>query len=172
MEKYLAPVKFFIAFVLTFVADALGGWDVSLELLVALIVSDIITGIIYAVLTKSVSSSQMRLGIVRKLMIFLVIYVAVRVDSVIGAVVDGGIVVFGNQVYVRTLFIIYSCLEEGISLIENLSKIGVPFPKGIKDILVQVTDCANSSLPKAIIKFIKDKFGYDGSNNSGTPEVK
>lgn len=172
MDKYLTSVKFAIAFVLTFIADALGGWDSTLSLLVSLIVADIVTGVIYAVMTKNVSSSQMRLGIVRKMMIFLVIFVACRVDSVLDAFTNGGIVIFGIEFYVRTLFIIYSCLEESISLIENLSKIGVPFPKAIKEILVQVTDCANSSLPKAIIKFIKDKFHMDINDTSGGTETK
>lgn len=161
MDKYVLQVKLILTAIFTFLANSFGGWDTTLSLLVSLIVADIFTGILHAVINKGVSSSEMRKGIVRKLLIFVVIFVAVQIDKVIIELMGKPISIFGMECYIRTLFIIYSCIEEGISLIENLANMGVPFPNWIKDILVQVKDCANSSLPKAIIQFIKDKFGVD-----------
>lgn len=161
MGEYLTQIKVIVAVVLSFIADVLGGWDAVLSLLVSLILADLLTGVLKAVITKTVSSTEMRNGMIRKLMIFVIIFVACRVDKVIMEASDGGIVLFGVEVYIRTLFIIYSCLEESISLIENLAKIGVPFPKAIRQILVQVAECADSSLPKAVIKWLKDKFNIN-----------
>ena len=167
MEKYFVYIKAAFALVVGFVTNLLGGWDATLSLLVSLVVADIVTGVIYAVIGKKVSSTEMRMGIVRKLLIFVVIFVAFQVDKAIVDIAGSPIVIFDMECYIRTLFIIYACLEEGISLIENLANIGVPFPKAIKEVLVQVSEFADASLPKAIVKFIKDKFGIDISGNHG-----
>lgn len=161
MEKVLFSVKLGLTAVLTFIAEMLGGWDMVLSLLVSLVVVDIITGVLYALLNKEISSSEMRKGIVRKLLIFVVVFIAFQVDKVILEMNGEPIILFGREWCVRTLFIIYSCIEEGISLLENLANLGVPFPSWIKGVLQQVSDCANSSVPKAIIKFLKDRFGID-----------
>lgn len=161
MTKTLTACKLGLTAVFTFIAELMGGWDTTLSLLVSLVVADIITGVIYALLNKEVSSTEMRKGIVRKLLIFVVIFIAFQVDKVIIEMLDSPIVIMDREWYVRTLFIIYSCIEEGISLLENLANIGVPFPTWVKGVLQQVSDCANSSVPKIIIKFLKDKFGID-----------
>lgn len=161
MEKTLVYFKVALTAVFTFIAEMLGGWDVILSLLVSLIIVDILTGIVSAILNKNVSSSEMRKGIVRKLLIFVVIFVAFQVDKVIIDVSGSPLTLFGSEWNIRTLFIIYSCIEEGISLIENLANIGVPFPSWVKGVLEQVSECTNSTVPKAIIDFIKKKFGID-----------
>lgn len=161
MGKTLVYFKVGLTAVFTFIAEMLGGWDVILSLLVSLIMVDILTGIINAILNKNVSSSEMRKGIVRKLLIFVVIFVAFQIDRVIIDVSGSPIMLFGAEWNIRTLFIIYACIEEGISLVENLANIGVPFPAWVKGVLEQVSDCTNKSVPKVIIDFVKEKFGID-----------
>ena len=169
MEKYLLGFKAIITGVASVIISYLGGYDQILSLLVALILADLLTGIIYAIMQKKLSSTELRNGLMRKLLVFLAIFIAYKVDLCIIEINGSSITLWGMTINIRTLFIVYSCLEEGISLLENLANIGVPFPSWLKDILVQVSDCVNKSTPKEILDFIK-KFIRYFKNNSDLDE--
>ena len=169
MEKYLSIFKAFFTGLFSIIVSYLGGYDTILSLLVSLIVTDLITGIICAIMNKNLSSTELRNGIMRKLLIFLAIFIAYKVDLCIIEMHGSSIKLYGMDLSIRTLFIVYSCIEEGISLLENLANIGVPFPSWLKDILVQVSDCVNKSTPKEILGFIK-KFIRYFKNNSDLDE--
>lgn len=165
MEKYLVAVKASLSGVLSVIVASLGGYDKVLSLLVSLIVADLITGIVYAIMTKSLSSTELRNGIMRKMLIFLAIFIAYKVDLCVIEINGSPITLWGMSLSIRTLFVVYSCLEECISLLENLANIGVPFPKWVKDILVQVSDCVNKSTPKEIIDWVNKKFNISNKNS-------
>ena len=165
MNKYLLQAKILVSTVLSFITAHLGGYDSVLSLLVVLIVSDLLTGMIFAIMQKTLSSTELRNGLLRKLIVFIAIFVAYKVDLCIIEFNGSPISIGGIDLSVRTLFIVYSCLEEGISLLENLANIGVPFPRWLKDVLVQVSDYVNDSTPKELLNWIKkklvDKFESD-----------
>lgn len=161
MEKYLLTFKAGVTGVVSTIITSLGGYDQILSLLVALILADLVTGIIYAIMQKKLSSSELRNGLMRKLLVFLAIFIAYKVDLCIIDMHGSPVILWGIELSIRTLFVVYSCLEEGISLLENLANIGVPFPKWLKDILVQVSDCVNKSTPKEILFWIKKTFNID-----------
>ena len=108
----------------SFVANALGGWDASLQVLIALMVADYITGVLVAaVWHKSSKSSSGTLnsvagfkGILKKCAILLLVWIGVLLDNATGA----------N--YIRTAVVLVFIGDEGISLRENLGLMGVPFP--------------------------------------------
>ena len=164
MDKYFLQIKIILSTVLSFITAHLGGYDSVLSLLVVLIVSDLLTGMIFAIMQKNLSSTELRNGLLRKLIIFLAIFVAYKVDLCIIEFNGSPISIGSIDLSIRTLFVVYSCLEEGISLLENLANIGVPFPKWLKDILIQVSDYVNDSAPKELLNFVKkilvNKFGY------------
>ena len=54
--------------------------------------------------------------------------------------------------------VIWFCIEKLISLLENLANIGVPFPKWVKEVLVQVSDCVDKSTPREVVNWIKKTF--------------
>lgn len=157
MDKYLLQAKIILTTVLSFITANLGGYDSVLSLLVVLIISDLLTGLILAIMQKNVSSTELRNGLLRKLIIFLAIFIAYKVDLCIIDFNGSPISIGSVHLSIRTLFIVYSCLEEGISLLENLANIGVPFPRWLKDVLVQVSDYVNDSTPKEILNWIKKK---------------
>lgn len=161
MEKYLLLFKAEVTCVASMIVASLGGYDKVLSLLVALIISDLITGIIYAIMQKKLSSTELRNGIMRKILIFLAIFIAYKVDLCIIEFNSGEVTLWGMNVSIRTLFVVYSCVEECISLLENLANIGVPFPKWLKDILVQVSDCVNKSTPKEVLEWAKKTFNIN-----------
>lgn len=106
-------------------ANALGGWDAAMQVLVALMVADYITGVLLAaVWHKSTKSQSGALdskagfkGILKKGMIFVLVMLGVLLDQAMG--VD----------YVRMAVVLFFVGNEGISLLENLGLMGVPYPE-------------------------------------------
>lgn len=158
MEKPLETFKVIATGILTLITNQLGGADTALSLMTALIVCDFITGVLFAILNGELSSRAMRDGLVRKLLVFMVVFIAFRIDKCIIDVAGDPIMMFGKHIYVRTLFIIYACVEEGISLLENLAKLGVPTPTWVRQMLKQVSNTANNSAPKVLVSMLKKFF--------------
>jgi len=108
------------------IAKALGGWDVALQVLVALIALDYLTGVIVAIAEKKLISDVGFRGLLKKMMIFALVYVAVLVSSATGS--D----------FIRLLVIMFYIANEAISVLENAGKMGVPYPKKLKELLEQL----------------------------------
>lgn len=106
----------------------LGGWDGFLYALVTFVVIDYITGLMCAILDKKLSSEVGARGIFKKVLIFTLVAIGHIIDkSVIG---DGSVI--------RTAVIFFYISNEGVSILENISRIGLPIPEKLKDILVQL----------------------------------
>lgn len=120
----------------SFAANALGGWDASLQVLIALMVADYITGVLVAaVWHKSSKSSSGTLnsvagfkGILKKCAILLLVWIGVLLDQAIGSA------------YARTAVVLFFVGNEGISLLENLGLMGVPFPAFLQRALEALRD--------------------------------
>lgn len=111
-----------------FLCQWLGGWDVILKALVVLIVLDYITGVLKAIVTKTLSSQVGFTGLIRKIVIFIVVATAVTVQAVVG-----------DAIPLREIVIIFFICNEGISLLENASEF-VPIPEKLKETLIQLRD--------------------------------
>ena len=106
----------------------LGGFDGLLYALVAFVVVDYITGVMCAIVDKDLSSSVGFKGICRKVLIFTLVGIAHIIDTnVIG---DGSVL--------RTAVIFFYLSNEGISLLENSSHLGLPIPEKLKEVLEQL----------------------------------
>ena len=125
-----------LAAVGSWIANSLGGWDASMQVLVALMVADYLTGVLVAaVWHKSNKSSSGTLnsvagfkGILKKCMILLLVWIGVLLDDATGA----------N--YIRMAVILFFIGNEGISLLENLGLMGVPFPAFLRRALEALRD--------------------------------
>ena len=125
-----------LAAVGSWIANALGGWDASMQVLVALMVADYLTGVLVAaVWHKSSKSSSGTLnsvagfkGILKKCAILLLVWIGVLLDDATGA----------N--YIRMAVILFFIGNEGISLLENLGLMGVPFPAFLRRALEALRD--------------------------------
>ena len=120
----------------SFAANALGGWDASLQVLVALMVADYLTGVLVAaVWQRSNKSASGALdskagfkGILKKCMILLLVWIGVLLDNATGV----------N--YIRMAVVLFFVGNEGISLLENLGLMGVPFPAFLRRALEALRD--------------------------------
>lgn len=105
-----------------------GGLDGFLYALITFVVVDYITGVMVAIIDKRLSSDIGARGIFKKVLIFTLVGVAHIIDSrIIG---DGSVI--------RTAVIFFYLSNEGISIIENASIIGLPVPQKLKDVLAQL----------------------------------
>ncbi len=106
----------------------LGGWDGFLYALVVFVVIDYLTGLMAAVVEKKLSSEVGFRGIFKKVLIFMLVG--------IGSVIDQQII--GDGSVLRTAVIFFYISNEGISIIENAGRIGLPIPQKLKEILEQL----------------------------------
>lgn len=101
-----------------------GGFDVAMQCLLIAIALDYVSGIIKAFVLKQLSSNVGFKGILKKVGILVVVALAVLIDRVTG---ESGAI--------RTLVIYYFVANEGLSIIENAGKSGLPIPHSIKEAL-------------------------------------
>lgn len=118
----------FIAIIGALLTYMFGTWDTCLLVLVYFMALDYCTGLIGAFIQKKVSSNIGFKGILKKTTIFIVLIVAVLLDRLLN-----------DSTWVfRTLVCYFYIANEGISLLENAVKIGVPIPQKIIDVLEQI----------------------------------
>lgn len=111
-----------------YIAWFLGGFDSLLIALLVFIVVDYITGVMIAISNKRVDSKIGFKGICKKVLILLFVGLAAVLDTY---------VIQGNSP-VREIVISFYIANEGISIIENSAKIGLPVPQKIRDVLAQL----------------------------------
>lgn len=104
----------------------LGGMDAILHALVALVIVDYATGLLKAWNLKEISSRIGFIGLIKKVLIFVVIAVAVEVEKVIG-----------DSIPLREIVIMFYLANEGISFLENVS-VFINFPDQIKEAFLQI----------------------------------
>lgn len=107
----------------------LGGLDGFLYALIAFVVVDYLTGVLRAIVEKKLSSRIGAQGIAKKVALFLVIGVGHLVDTYI---------LGGTSAPLRTAVIFFYIANEGVSLLENATAIGLPVPDKLKEVLAQL----------------------------------
>ena len=111
-----------------FLGWLLGGWDGFLYALVTFVVIDYISGVLAAIVERKLSSEVGFKGIAKKVFVFMLVAVGHIIDKYI----------IGEGSVLRTATIFFYCSEEGISIIENAGRIGLPIPQKLKNILEQL----------------------------------
>lgn len=122
----MTEIKLILAGIGGFLGYTLGGFDIMLTTLIAFMIIDYITGVMNAIVKKELSSAIGFKGIFRKITILCLVGVATYLDTMLG--VD----------MLRYLTICFYIANEGISLLENSSNLGLPIPQKIKDVLEQL----------------------------------
>ena len=117
-----------VAVVATFFTYLFGGWDVAIGILIVFMCLDYATGVIVAYQNNLLNSEVGFKGLVKKFMILVILIVAVMFDRLMNT---------GTWVF-RTLVCYFYIANEGISLLENVSNLGVKIPDKLKDALVQL----------------------------------
>lgn len=128
MKDIINTIQIAIAALGGYLGYFLGGLDGFLYALIAFIVIDYLTGIMVAVLEKKLSSEVGFRGIFKKVLIFSLVAVA--------HIIDAEVIRTGSAI--RTAVIFFYLSNEGISILENTAKIGLPIPEKLKTVLEQL----------------------------------
>ena len=103
-----------------------GGQDPLVLALVIFVSVDYITGVLCGIAEKKLSSETGFRGICQKVFIFLLVGVANALDThIIGSVLRSAVICF----YIS---------NEGISILENAARIGLPVPEQLRALLEQL----------------------------------
>ncbi len=136
MNLYNEKISSIVAMIGTLFTWLFGGWDLSLTILIVFMTIDYITGILRGFVTKKLSSNVGLIGIARKSVILIVLIVAALLDRLIN----------DNQFIFRTLVCYFYIANEGLSILENCSAIGIPMHPKIKEALEQLRDGNKKSI--------------------------
>ena len=123
MSNFLVWTKYSIALVGGLLTSLLGGWDMALKVLVLFVVLDYATGLVAAYGEQNLNSRVGFRGIAKKILLFVPVAVAYWLDMLLG------------QEILRSLAIFFYIANEGLSMMENLGRAGVPFPEQIQEAL-------------------------------------
>ena len=112
------------------VGGILGGFDGFMYTLIVCMVVDYITGFMVAIIEKKLSSEVGFRGIFRKVCILMLVGVANLVD----------VNVIGQGAILRTAVIFFYISNEGVSILENAGKLGLPIPERLRTVLAQLRE--------------------------------
>ena len=131
MKEVWNRIQVAFAAIGAFLGLFLGGMDGFLYALIVFVVLDYITGVFCAIIEKELCSEIGAKGIFKKVLVFVLVGIAHILDTrVLGSSGESGAL--------RTAVIFFYLSNEGISILENSSRIGLPIPEKLKDILKQL----------------------------------
>ena len=126
MNNTLNIIKIGIAIAGGAITAAIGGWDMAMKVLVLFIVLDYITGLLSAYILRKLNSLVGFKGICKKILLFIPVMLAYALDNLLGSDI------------LRNLAIWFYIANEGLSVLENLGKAGIPFPAQLTEALEQL----------------------------------
>ena len=118
-------IKTILTAIITWIGWLIGGYDTMMIALLLFMIIDYLSGVMCAVINKKLSS---KIGLFKKIMIILLVGITNLLGQATG--IDG----------LRYIVISFYLANEGISIIENASILGLPVPKKVKDVLEQLKE--------------------------------
>ena len=107
-----------------------GPWDGLLTALLIAVAIDYLTGFAGAAVQGALSSEVGFRGLLRKVTIFLIIGLATALDRL----------VLSNNGALRAAVCLFYIVNEGLSILENTAKIGLPLPEALKNAMTQLSE--------------------------------
>lgn len=130
MKEFWNAIQFVFTAVGGWLGYFLGGCDGLVVALVIFVVADYLTGVMCAISERKLSSEVGFKGICRKVIIFILVGIANVLD----------VQVIGSGSVLRTAVIFFYISNEGVSLMENAGRLGLPIPEKLKAVLEQLHD--------------------------------
>jgi toxin secretion/phage lysis holin len=107
-----------------------GAWDPLFAVLLAFVALDYVSGVACGAAEGKLSSAIGFKGLVKKMGIVIIVAVACLLDRIVPAA-NGAL---------RSATCMFFVANEGISILENWAKIGLPLPDAIRKALLQLKD--------------------------------
>lgn len=106
-----------------------GEWDLIFKVLASFMLLDYITGVLVAFIEGTVDSRVGFKGILKKVLMLILLTVGVLLDRMLG-----------TEWLFRTATCYFLIGNEGLSILENVAKTGLPLPNKLKDGLLQLKE--------------------------------
>lgn len=132
MKEFWTSIQMVLTAVGGWLGWFLGGCDGLLIALILFMAMDYATGVMCAVVDKRLSSTVGFKGIFKKVLILMLVGIAHMLDAA----------VIGTGSVLRTAIIFFYLSNEGVSLLENATHLGLPVPEKLKAVLQQLHDRA------------------------------
>lgn len=134
-------VKIVIATAVTGISAYFGAVVIPLTVLVLVMAGDYATGVAAAFVTKTVSSRTGIVGIVKKVCYLATVAVGVTVDFIVSSTLPGAGIDMPSDFRLFGLAVtVWLIVNELISILENLARIGVPLPEFLKVVLAKLNN--------------------------------
>lgn len=154
MNKLLSVIGtgFFISF-----AVQSETWIPALEIFVLVMIVDYISGVLAAKkdatehpedISTGLSSKKGVLGIIKKIGYMLIITIAFLIDYVISSHAKTLLGIKDTKNMFGWITLIWFALNEMLSVIENLGRIGVPIPSFLKKIIAELKNRVDNNIHK------------------------
>ncbi|HEM9162450.1 TPA: phage holin family protein [Streptococcus agalactiae] len=130
MKELLTLNKILFSMIGGLIGSLFGELDGILYALLVFIIIDYLTGIFVAVVEKQLSSSIGFRGIFKKIAILFLVS--------LGHLIDTAIIKQGGTI--RTMVIFFYLSNEGLSILENTVRIGLPISEKLQAILKQINE--------------------------------
>lgn len=128
MEITMEKIQLILSVMGGTIMAALGGCDTLLMVLIGFVAVDYISGVVLAIKNGKLNSRVGFVGLLKKAIIFLVVFLAQLLDNATGLEA------------IRSMTVLFYISNEGISVLENLGKLDIKYPQKLKDILEQLED--------------------------------
>ncbi len=128
MNDLIEGIRIAIVTVGGFIGGMIGGFDGLIYSLITFVLIDYLTGVMAAIVDRQLSSEIGFKGIFKKVSIFMLVALGHIIDSKL----------LGTGTALRTAIILFYSSNEGISILENATRMGLPIPKKIKSVLEQL----------------------------------
>ncbi|QEH69376.1 phage holin family protein [Cellulosilyticum sp. WCF-2] len=128
MNDLIEGIRIAIVTIGGFIGGIMGGFDGLIYSLIAFVLIDYLTGVMAAIVDRQLSSEIGFKGIFKKVSIFMLVAIGHIIDSKL----------LGTGTALRTAIILFYSSNEGISILENATRMGLPIPKKIKSVLEQL----------------------------------
>lgn len=109
-----------------------GAWDLMFKVLASFMIIDYATGVLVAFIEGTVDSKKGFKGIVKKVLMLIILIVGVLLDRLLG-----------TEWLFRTATCYFLIGNEGLSILENVAKTGLPLPEKLKEGLLQLKEGGN-----------------------------
>lgn len=142
-EEFLQQT--FVSAVITGLLHYLGIVAVPIIILIVAMIIDYVTGMLSAWLNAELSSKKGIKGIVKKISYLALVAVAMIVDWLICCGLQQINVNIKYSVFFAVLVAVWLIINELISVLENLAKMGVPIPNFLKKLIDRLKNTVDES---------------------------
>ena len=96
---------------------------------------DLVTGLAKAWTSKELSSKAAYRGVLKKLASFVAVMVGVGADWLLPSMLEGLGISYSPRLIFGLLVVLWLCVNEFVSVLENLEALGVPFPSFLQKLM-------------------------------------